>query len=181
MPEVQGLEFASSDVNVHFIVECPRSASPFCYSYFWGEAKLKLFIYIKWILLYGTDVSDSGFCFPLVLQKTHVCRIWTWRMQTTVHVTMDKYSLLHPGWADQNRHQIVLLFLEWGLRLMILTFIQVMCALPLCHVFAGLLWKLAVMCGCGVGWKSSGLIWFSQVSWLSLALRWVLFNIIAGL
>lgn len=97
-------------------------------------------------------------------ENSHVCRIWTWRMQTTVHVTMDKYSLLHPGWADQNRHQIVLLFLEWGLRLMILTFIQVMCTLPLCHVFAGLLWKLAVMCGCGVGWKPSGLIWFSQVS-----------------
>lgn len=146
MPEVQGLEFASNDVNVHFIVECPRSdvssASPFCHPYFWGEAELKLFI--NWILLYGTDVSDTGLCFSLVLQKILMfarSELPPWRMQTTVHVTMEKYFLLHPSWADQNRHQIVLLFLGWGIRLMILTFIQLICALLICHVFAGLFWK----------------------------------------
>lgn len=151
MPEVQGMEFASSDVNVHFIVECPRSgdsnASPFCHPYFWGEAELKLFI--NWILLYGTDVSDIGLCFPLVLQKILMLagsELPPWRMQTTVHVTMEKYSLLHPSWAYQNRHQIVLLFLEWGISLMILTFIQIICALLICHVFAGLFWKFLQQC-----------------------------------
>lgn len=148
MLEVQGLEFASSDVNIHFTVECPRtddsSASPFCHSYFWGKTKLKLFI-----LLYETDVSDTDLCFPLVLQKFFMfagSKLPPWRMQTTVHATMEKYSFLHPCWADQNRHQIVLLFLEWGIRLMVLTFIQIICALLICHVFAGLFWKLLKWC-----------------------------------
>lgn len=152
MLEVQGLEFALSDVNVHFIVECPRtddsSASPSCHPYFWGEAELKLFIFINGILLYGTDVSDTGLCFPLVLQEIFMFAgsELPWRMQTTVHATMEKYSLLYPSWADQNRQQIVLLFLEWGIRLMILTFIQIICALLICHVFAVLFWKLLQWC-----------------------------------
>lgn len=65
MLEVQDLEFALSDVNVHFIVECPRtddsSASPSCHPYFWGEAELKLFIFINGILLYGTMCQILAF------------------------------------------------------------------------------------------------------------------------
>lgn len=43
---------------------------------------------------------------------------------------------------------------------MILTFIQVICALLTCHVFAGLLKTLAAVCGCGAGLEAK---WFNLV------------------
>lgn len=93
----------------------------FCHPCFW-EAKPNLFsTTLKCILSCVEQVSglDAGLRSPSLLQELALRAC-----SSCAHTLQDKPLLcptaecspaLCPGWADQNRHQIALLFLEWGI------------------------------------------------------------------